>query len=297
MANLQSFRSDLIPMLSQMFGAEALGENGMGMRSGIMDTQWMGSGQPQAGRQPTAVELAIANRTLGLSDPSQQGAFPPGMIRPQQSGVEVEEGAPRYLREGVRERNDAIYANRDPIGIDRQGNSQQASPEAQREAMRRAIAMREAASNRGIDQQNKEAGVNRNPWDVFGTGDGNWAQVWQNAMQPKPTLEGSLMGNQLSGFLNYGDQLNQQYNSPTGPYGQLQAAATMQRPYKAQENVARTQADADKYIADSKSKTALGFAEMVRNAIGGSPTAISTDYGAAVTPTYKSLGQYKRWKG
>lgn len=73
---------------------------------------------------------------------------------------------------------------------------------------------------------------------------------WANQAGQQNVNPFSLVaGNQLGSFLNYGQNLERDYESNTGPYGQLQHALTLQRPYRAEENVAATRADSDQEIA------------------------------------------------
>lgn len=106
-------------------------------------------------------------------------------------------------------------------------------------------------------------------------------------------LFGALVGNQLGGFLNYGANLDQQYNSPSGAYGQLQHAATQQRPYASQERIASMQ-EATKRQRNQLVRQLAG--QLFGNALNTQPLAgVATDYGAGVAVPIQP--QQSNWAG
>lgn len=122
-----------------------------------------------------------------------------------------------------------------------------------------------------------------NPGMHFGQGGGDWASAWTQAQQPKQGIFDALIGNQVRGFTGYGDQLNNLYNSPSGPYGQMQAAAAYTAPARSQRYVA----DSNERIADRKYDAAESMFGRLSQALQPNVANVETDYGAfaKVMPT------------
>ena len=108
-----------------------------------------------------------------------------------------------------------------------------------------------------------------NPGMQFGKGGGDWASAWSKAMQPQRGIFESLVGNQLGSFLDYGKGLNQTFNSATGPYGQMQAAAVATAPSRAQRAISK----------DKLGMLSGLFDQMSANKTP-SVSSVETDYGA-----------------
>lgn len=114
-----------------------------------------------------------------------------------------------------------------------------------------------------------------------------------NTLNP---LASALFGNQVGAFLNYGNSLDQQYNSPSGPYGQFQAAATAQRPYAAQERIAAMNNQTERQKIGVTSKLVdqlLGSAQNTKPLAG-----VATDYGAGVAVPYETgPSNWRKYRG
>lgn len=100
-------------------------------------------------------------------------------------------------------------------------------------------------------------------------------------------------GSALAAYQGYGDMLNQLFNSPTSPYGQLQNALNVQAPYNAQVDVARIEADAK--LRDSESKRELAR-QLIDSLFGfnaaapvGGGAGMRTDYGAGFSAPRRAM--------
>lgn len=120
----------------------------------------------------------------------------------------------------------------------------------------------------------------RNPWDSFGLGGGDWAGAWQNATRPQTDLR-SLLGAQMLAGPNTQNGLAGLFNSASGPYGQLQAAAAFTAPARHDSAARRYEADTQRDVARMKYGTANKIASQLANLIGngGPMTGLQTDYG------------------
>lgn len=161
-------------------------------------------------------------------------------------------------------------------GPTQQGPAPQA-PTPQQRVMGRAQIEGDARLANRIGQNN------RNPWDMFGMGGGDWASAWQNANRPTSGLFGHLAGQMLAGPQTSGG-LAGLFNSAAGPYGQMQAAAAYTAPSRHDASARRYEADTQRDVAKLKYGTAGTIARQLMNMIGGGAgpmTGLSTDYGAS----------------
>lgn len=119
--------------------------------------------------------------------------------------------------------------------------------------------------------------------NLFGVGDGDWAAQFGRLTQEKPSLFGSLVGQQMAGP-NTSSGLAGLFNNASGPYGQMQAAAAMTAAPRADERARRYEADTQRSIAGMKYGTAKQVASQLANMIGNNAplTSIQTDYGAGL---------------
>ena len=122
-----------------------------------------------------------------------------------------------------------------------------------------------------------------NPWDMFGMGNGDWASAWRNATTPQDNLIEHLIRKQVSGP-NVSSGLAGLFNSGSGPYGQMQAAAAYTAPARNDRQARMYEADTARDIAGLKYGTANTIARQFANALGGQGlpmTGVQTDYGAS----------------
>lgn len=144
-----------------------------------------------------------------------------------------------------------------------------------RDAYDAAKAQRAFMAMQGIQNKQDAAAMKaterllNNPGMQFGKGGGDWASAWSKAMQPQRGIFESLVGNQLGSFLDYGKGLNQTFNSATGPYGQMQAAAVATAPSRAQRAISK----------DKLGMLSGLFDQMSANKTP-SVSSVETDYGA-----------------
>jgi hypothetical protein len=80
---------------------------------------------------------------------------------------------------------------------------------------------------------------------------------------------GAIAANQLGGFLNYGNALDQAYNSASGPYGQLQQAAVLTAPSRAERAVASITSQAQERMNAQNNATKAQIARAIAGAISG----------------------------
>lgn len=114
-----------------------------------------------------------------------------------------------------------------------------------------------------------------------------WEFAGQVMRQNTPAGPGqAVMGNQLGAFTNYGAGLNSLYNSASGPYGQLQAAAAYIAPSKYDAQARRFEAAAQLAAEREKASAKRDIARQIVNSMGGvgrGVTGFETDYGAGAS--------------
>ena len=152
-----------------------------------------------------------------------------------------------------------------------------------RQALAALNALQRNQDNRGMQQTER---LINNPMSHFGRGGGDWASQFGRMTEPRPGIFGAIVGNQANlAAGGYGNQLNQTFNSPAGPYGQMQAAAAATAPARASRDIAAMQTAADRDIARMRFDTTRDLFGTLLGRMGGigSPgqvSGIETDYGA-----------------
>lgn len=129
--------------------------------------------------------------------------------------------------------------------------------------------------------------------DLFGVGGGDWASAWLAAQQPRQTPFDIQVGRQLAGP-NVSSGLAGLFNSASGPYGQMQAAAAYTAPARNDRQARMYEADAAKEIANMKYSTANRVLGNLANLMS-SPAQMNgfeTDYGASARLQPTNIRRY-----
>lgn len=171
------------------------------------------------------------------------------------------------------ERLASMIANDDPalspdVPLDAAG-ARQIQLAKQAEAQKAFMAMQGIQGKQDNRSTQATERLLANPGMQFGKGGGDWASAWSKAMQPQRGIFDSIVGNQVGSFLDYGKGLNQTFNSATGPYGQMQAAAVATAPSRAQRAISK----------DKLGMLSGLFDQMSANKTP-SVSSVETDYGA-----------------
>lgn len=122
--------------------------------------------------------------------------------------------------------------------------------------------------------------------DLFGIGGGDWASQWGNQADPRNRINQNFyQGLGLDTGI---------FNSPTGPYGQLQQAAVLSAPARNDRQARMYEADVAKDIAGMKYGTAKQVLGQLSNLLGGRQqlNGFETDYGASAMLRPTNLRRY-----
>lgn len=113
--------------------------------------------------------------------------------------------------------------------------------------------------------------------DLFGVGDGDWASQWGRLQKPGSS---QYAGYSPAGGLN---DLMGAFNSASGPYGQMQAAAAYTAPARNDRQARMYEADTSRDIAKMKYSTANRVLSNLANLMQGGQqmNGFETDYGAS----------------
>lgn len=111
--------------------------------------------------------------------------------------------------------------------------------------------------------------------DLFGVGGGDWASQWGKQADPRSRINSNFyQGLGLDTDI---------FNSPTGPYGQLQMAAAYSAPARNDRQARMYEADTAKEIARMKTGTANRVLSNLANLMSNpnQMNGFETDYGAS----------------
>lgn len=119
-------------------------------------------------------------------------------------------------------------------------------------------------------------------------------------LQLRPGSGGVPYGDGGRNYWSFDNGLTEQFNSASGPYGQLQAAAVATAPSRAARDIAEIQAavDLDKNRGQREFAQQLVSSLFGANGLGGPRrTGIATDYGAGVSmpdaPQHVNLAKFR----
>ncbi len=166
---------------------------------------------------------------------------------------------------------------------------------------RQSLAAKNAMmKNQGNQSMQGTERLVNNPMMHFGQGGGDWASQFGRMTEPRPGIFGAIAGNQANlAAGGYANQLNQTFNSPSGPYGQMQAAAAVTAPARASRDIAAMQTSADRDIARMRFDTTqelfgklLGRMGQAGDVQSQPISGIETDYGGFAKITPNSAKKY-----
>jgi len=199
--------------------------------------------------------------------PQQQPGFWQSLFGGVQPGIGPSDEAAAMFPVMAPDTGGVMRDIREWWGAPAQGQQQaKAVPTPADRLRERGIAIGDAKTNAKIAQI---TGAGGNPWGPFGP----------QQQRRTPSIWEQLVAKQLAGP-NTTSGLAGLFNSAEGPYGQLQMAAAMMAPAKADERARRYEADTSRAIARDRNKTVDNLASRLMNLVGGAPmTGLTTDYG------------------